>query len=48
VVADEARQPAAPAGPLPMDSIDEVLLMMAWFRAHPDALRRSTPYEQWM
>lgn len=48
VVADEARQPAALAGPLPMDSIDEVLLMMAWFRAHPDALRRSTPYEQWM
>jgi excinuclease ABC subunit C len=48
VVADEARQPAAPAGPLPMDSIDEVLLMMAWFRAHPDALRRTTPLEQWM
>jgi excinuclease ABC subunit C len=48
VVADEARKPAAPPGPLPMDSIDEVLLMMAWFRAHPDALRRSTPYEHWM
>jgi excinuclease ABC subunit C len=48
VVADEARQPGTPAGPLPMDSIDEVLLMMAWFRAHPDALRRTTPYEQWM
>jgi excinuclease ABC subunit C len=47
VVADEARQPAVP-GPLPMESIDEVLLMMAWFRAHPDALRRTTPYEQWM
>jgi excinuclease ABC subunit C len=48
VVADEARQPTAPPGPLPMESIDEVLLMMAWFRAHPDALRRTTPYEQWM
>jgi excinuclease ABC subunit C len=48
VVAEEARQPAASAGPLPMDAIDEVLLMMAWFRAHPDALRRTTPYEQWM
>lgn len=48
VVADEARQPAAPAGPLAMDSIDEVLLMMAWFRAHPEALRRTSPYEQWM
>jgi excinuclease ABC subunit C len=48
VVADEASQPPAPAGPLPMDSIDEVLLMMAWFRAHPDALRRTSPYEQWI
>jgi hypothetical protein len=37
-----------PAGPLPMDSIDEVLLMMGWFRADPDALWCTTPYEQWM
>jgi excinuclease ABC subunit C len=48
VVAEHAGRPAASAGPLPLDSIDEVLLMMAWFRAHPDALRRTTPYEQWM
>jgi excinuclease ABC subunit C len=48
VVAEETRQPPPPSGPLPLDSIDEVLLMMAWFRAHPDALRRTTPYEQWM
>lgn len=48
VVAEEARKPEAPVGPLPLDSIDEVLLMMAWFRAHPDALRRTTPLEQWM
>lgn len=48
VVAAEVSQPAPPVGPLPLDSIDEVLLMMAWFRAHPDALRRTTPYEQWM
>jgi excinuclease ABC subunit C len=48
VVAEEMRQPPPPAGPLPLDSIDEVLLMMAWFRAHPDALKRTTPYEQWM
>ena len=48
VVAAEMSQPPAPAGPLPLESIDEVLLMMAWFRAHPDALRRTTPYEQWM
>jgi excinuclease ABC subunit C len=48
VVADEARRPTSSAEPLPMDAIDEVLLMMAWFRAHPDALRRTTPYQQWM
>jgi excinuclease ABC subunit C len=48
VVADEIRQPDESSGPLPLDAVDEVLLMMAWFRAHPDALRRTTPYEQWM
>ena len=48
VVAEEARQPAARSGPLPLDSIDEVLLMMAWFRAHPDALGRTAPYDRWM
>jgi excinuclease ABC subunit C len=48
IVADEARHPPNTQGPLPMESIDEVLLMMAWFRAHPDALRRTTPLKQWM
>jgi excinuclease ABC subunit C len=48
VVTEEARRPDPPAGPLPLESIDEVLLMMAWFRAHPDALCRTTKYEQWM
>ena len=48
VVAAEMSQSPAPAGPLPLESIDEVLLMMAWFRAHPEALRRTTPLEQWM
>jgi excinuclease ABC subunit C len=48
VVAEEACQPIRSTDPLPMDAVDEVLLMMAWFRAHPDALRRTTPYEQWM
>jgi hypothetical protein len=48
VVAEEARQPDRASGPLPLDAVDEVLLMMAWFRAHPDALRRTSPYEQWM
>jgi excinuclease ABC subunit C len=46
-VAEEARQPAA-SGPLPMVGVDEVLLVMAWFRAHPEALRRTTAFDQWM
>jgi excinuclease ABC subunit C len=48
VVAQEVQQPAAAPGPLPLDSIDEILLVMSWFRAHPEALRRTTPYDQWM
>lgn len=48
VIAEESRQPARSAGPLPVDAVDEVLLMMSWFRTHPDALRRTTPYDQWM
>jgi excinuclease ABC subunit C len=48
VMAQEINHPPPPTGPLPLDSLDEVLLMMAWFRAHPEALRRTTPYEQWM
>ena len=38
---------APPPGPLPLESIDEILLLMSWFRAHPEALRRTTPYAQW-
>jgi hypothetical protein len=48
VAAEAGAHLSGPPGPLPLDSIDEVLLVMAWFRAHPDALRRTTPLEQWM
>jgi excinuclease ABC subunit C len=48
VVAEESRRPMPSTEPLPMDAVDEVLLMMSWFRAHPDALRRTSPYGQWM
>ncbi len=52
VVAEEAERAAAdtPSAPgaLPPESIDEILLMMAWFRAHPEALRRTTTYSQWI
>jgi excinuclease ABC subunit C len=43
VVAAEAAKPALPPGPLPLESVDEILLLMSWFRAHPEALRRTTP-----
>ncbi len=47
LVTTEAVQPAGAAGPLPLESIDEILLLTAWFRAHPEARRRTTPYERW-
>jgi excinuclease ABC subunit C len=48
VVAEEAAKPLPQPGPLPLESIDEILLLMTWFRAHPDALRRTTPFGEWM
>jgi excinuclease ABC subunit C len=47
VVAEEAARPSPPVGPLPMEAVDEVLLLMSWFRAHPEALRRTTAYSEW-
>ena len=47
LVAEEAARPSPPAGPLPLESIDEILLLMSWFRAHPDALRRTASYLDW-
>jgi excinuclease UvrABC nuclease subunit len=47
VVAAEAAQPVPPAGALPIESIDEILLLMSWFRAHPEALRRTSAYADW-
>lgn len=48
VVAESVAAADEPAWPLPLDRIDEILLVMAWFRKHPEALRRTTPYEQWV
>jgi excinuclease ABC subunit C len=48
VVAEEAARPSPPAGPLPLDAIDEILLLMSWFRAHPEALRRTSTYADWV
>lgn len=48
IVAQETARPDSPPGPLPLESVDEILLLMSWFRAHPDALRRTTPCSDWV
>lgn len=47
VALEQARAPE-PAGPLPSSTLEEMLLIMSWFRKHPDALRRTTKLEDWM
>ncbi len=47
----EAATPeAASQGPLPppSETIEEMLLVMSWFRRHPEALRRTSRIEDWM
>ncbi len=48
VVAAELAKPEPAPGPLPLESVDEILLLMSWFRAHPDALRHTTPLNNWV
>jgi excinuclease ABC subunit C len=47
VVRDELARPEPAVGPLPTHALDEVLLVMSWFRNHPDALRRTTTLASW-
>jgi hypothetical protein len=47
VAAETARADPLP-GPLPLESVDEILLLMSWFRAHPDALRHISPLVDWL
>jgi excinuclease ABC subunit C len=32
---------------IPARTIDETMLLLQWFRKHPSALSRTTPFEQW-
>jgi excinuclease ABC subunit C len=48
VVAGELAREDVAAGPLPASVIEEMLLIMSWFRRHPDALRRTTRMQEWM
>jgi excinuclease ABC subunit C len=47
VVAQELETPVPPAGYLEAQTIDEMLLVMSWFRRHPDAMRRTSSLESW-
>jgi excinuclease ABC subunit C len=48
VVAEDGARAVPPAGLLDSATLDEMLLVMAWFRRHPDALRRTEPLESWL
>jgi hypothetical protein len=47
VVAEHAG-PESGAGPLPVSAIDEVVLLLSWFRRHPAALRRTVALDAWL
>jgi len=48
VVEEELGQPSPMPGPLPFQHLDEILLVMAWFRRHPEAFRRTSTLESWL
>ena len=48
VVREESAAPAPALGPLPSHLLDEILLVMSWFRRHPGAFRRTTTLESWL
>jgi hypothetical protein len=47
LVAEHAG-PEPASGALPPDAIDEMVLLLSWFRRHPAALRRTTLLEEWL
>jgi excinuclease ABC subunit C len=48
VVAEELSQPDPGLESLAAQGMDEVLLVMSWFRRHPDAFRRTTRLNEWV
>jgi excinuclease ABC subunit C len=47
VVRAEVATPLPPAGLLEAATLDEMLLVMSWFRRHPESWRRTVPLDQW-
>ena len=35
------------AGPIPVAQLDETMLIWSWFRRHPGAFKRTTPFDRW-
>jgi excinuclease ABC subunit C len=48
VVADELSRPDPGLEALASQGMDEVLLVMSWFRRHPDSFRRTTRLNEWV
>ncbi|HTK56290.1 MAG TPA: hypothetical protein VL295_05655, partial [Gemmatimonadales bacterium] len=46
-VAEEMAREEPEGGVLPVERLDEVMVVMAWFRKHPEALRRTSQLESW-
>jgi len=47
-LAAQHHAPIADTPALSGDAIDEILLVLYWFRRHPGALARTTPLEHWL
>lgn len=47
VVQEELAREEPATGPLPLEAIDEILLLLSWFRVHPEALKRTTQLQDW-
>ena len=37
-----------PSGAVPIEAVDEMLLVLQWFRRRPGAFSRTVPYEEWL
>jgi excinuclease ABC subunit C len=48
VVSADLAKPLPAAGLLDSATLDEMLLVMSWFRRHPDGWRRTVPIDQWL
>lgn len=48
VVTEEVAGPEPGPGPIPSATLDETILLLSWFRKHPEHLRRTEPIEDWL